>query len=108
MFVDELSKIRDCEERADQLKKSARIESRRNLEDARNRAAIIIEEAESKARDIYGSLIAEGDKQSDQEYASYLEQTEVDSNQLMDQAEARKKQAVDLIAERIVKASVDR
>ncbi len=108
MFVDELSKIIASEEKADEIQKSAKAESRNNLEDARARAAKIIEDAEGKARDIYSSLIAEGDQTSDQEYSSYLKQTEKDSSQLMGQAEDRKNKAVDLIAERIVNLSVDR
>lgn len=108
MFADELSRIVASEERAEEIQRSARAESRKHLEDARSRAAKIVEDAEDKARDIYSSLIAEGDKTSDAEYASYLKQTKQTSDEMIGQADERKNRAVDLIAERIVNLSVDR
>ena len=108
MFIDELTRIRETEERADQMIRDARTGSKRTLEDARSQAQKILTDAEGKAKEIYDSFIAEGEKKSAKEYADFLKQTEADSDAMIAKAAEKKQQAVDLIAERIVNTSVNR
>ncbi len=102
MFVDELNKIKDSEAKAEKMQKDALAASRKNIEDAKTRAAKIIDEANDQASEIYRGLIAEGDKTSDKEYDSYLQQTEKDSGRMVESADDRKQKAIDLIAARII------
>lgn len=107
MFVDELTRIRESENQADQIRKEARAEARSKLEKARADAAEAVEQARSRARDICDSLAREGRDEFEKEYAAFLEKTRQECMRMKDEAEGRKEKATALIAERIVSASVN-
>ena len=108
MFIEELTRIQEVEAKTEQMLKEAKASSKRNLEDAKTHAAKILADAEGKAKDIYDALIREGEQTSADEYANFLSETENYCIAMVGQASAKKQQAVDLIAERIVSASVNR
>lgn len=107
MFVEELTLIKESENKADELQKKAKIDSKQALEAARVQAGQVVEEAQNRAKDIYGKLISEGQAASDEEYEAYLEKTRTSCAEMAEKARANEPRAVELIAERIVEASVN-
>lgn len=107
MFVEELTKIQESEAYAEELQKRARLDSKQTLEEARSKAAAIIEAAETRGREICDSLLNEGQKISDEQYALSLEETRKECEVQISKAKANEAKAVKLIAERIVRASVN-
>lgn len=107
VFVEELTKIKESENKADQLQKKAKTDSKQALEDARNKADQIVEEAQNLAKETYGSLVKEGQAKSDEEYNLFLEKTKNECEQMIEKAKGNENKAVELIAERIVKSSVN-
>lgn len=107
VFVEELTKIKESENKADQLQKKAKNDSKQTLDNARMRADQVIEEAENLAKDEYDSLLKEGHSKSDEEYDAFLAETKKNCTQMIEKAKNNENKAVELIAERIVKASVN-
>lgn len=108
MFAEELTKIQESEAKAEQLQKQAKLDAKKALEDANAKAAQIADEAGNRAKDIYDSLLTEGQKISDQEYEEFLASTKEQCLVMAAQAQKNENKAVNLIAERIVNASVNR
>ena len=108
MFIEELTKIQETEAKADQMIRDARAGSKRTLEEARTQAQKILTDAEGEAKEIYEGFISEGEKISAKEYEDFMKKTQADSDAMIERANAKKQQAVDLIAERIVNTSVNR
>ncbi len=108
MFIDELTRIQETEAKADQMVRDARSGSKRTLEEARTQAQKILTDAEGRAKEIYDGFISEGEKISAKEYDEFMKKTQADSDAMIAKAAAKKQQAVDLIAERIVNTSVNR
>lgn len=108
MFAAELTKIKESEAKAEELQKKAKADYKQALEDARARAEQIVEDAENRARDVYDSLLSEGQKISDEQYDLFLASTQKECQAMVDKAANNEIKAVDLIAERIVRASVNR
>lgn len=107
MFVEELTKIKESENRADELQKKARTESKQILENAKAQSKKIIEGAEARARDIYESLVEAGQKESDEQYNLFLKKTEDECVQMIEKARDNEEKAVEIIVERIVGSSVN-
>ncbi len=108
LFIDELTRIQETEAKADQMVRDARSGSKRTLEEARTQAQKILTDAEGRAKEIYDGFISEGEKISAKEYDEFMKKTQADSDAMIAKAAAKKQQAVDLIAERIVNTSVNR
>ena len=102
MFAEELTKIREIEDRADKIREDAAVSSRKAVEDAEAEKERVIREAQSKAREIYDSLTKEGEESSEKEYARYISDVAKKNDDMIAAAEARSAEAVDLITERIV------
>ncbi len=102
VFATELTKIKECEAKADQLQKKARADSKQILETAKAKADQIAEEAENRAKDRYDSLLAEGEKISQEQYDLFLNSMRSQCEAMVDKAKNNETSAIDLIAERIV------
>jgi len=107
VFVDELTKIKESEDKAEEIRKEAKVDSKKKLEEAHAQAADILEKAEAEAKTIHDSLVKEGTEKSEAEYAAYLSKTEEDCKRMAEAAAAREEKAIALIKERIVRAGVD-
>ncbi len=102
MFATELTKIKECEARADELQRKARADSKQMLEAARAKADQIVEDAENRAKDMYDSLLAEGEENSQQQYDLFLDSMKDQCKAMAEAAKEKEISAIELIAERIV------
>ena len=107
MFVEEITRIRESEAKADELQKNAKLESKKSLSDAKAQAARMVEEAELKAKEIYDTYIQEGQDEAERQYEQFLKDTHAECDDLIAKAKDNEDKAVELIAERIVRNSVD-
>ena len=107
MFVEEITRIRESEAKAEELQKNAKLESRKSLSDARAQADRIVEDAEMKAKEIYDTYIQEGQNEAEKQYEQSLRETHEKCQMLIAKAKDNEDKAVELIAERIVRNSVD-
>lgn len=107
MFVKELTRIKESESEADRLQKEAKIQSKQILGNAQDKANELIEKAEENAKTTYDSLLREGQSVSDEQYATCIENIKAECQQMIAAAKKNEGKAVNLIAERIVSASVN-
>lgn len=107
MFSDELEKIINSEEDAENLVKEAKITEKKILENARNQAEKIIEEAENKGKDYYQNQIDEGNQVAKTNYDNFIEDVKQKNRELQNSAENRLNEVSDFIFERIVNSSVN-
>lgn len=107
MFSDELEKIINSEEDAENLVKEAKITEKKILENARNQAEKIIEEAENKGKDYYQNQIDEGNQVAKTNYDNLIEDVKQKNRELQNSAENKLDEVSDFIFERIVNSSVN-
>lgn len=107
MFSDELEKIINSEEDAENLVKEAKITEKKILENARNQAEKIIEEAENKGKDYYQNQIDEGNQVAKTNYDNFIEDVKQQNRELQNSAEDKLDEVSDFIFERIVNSSVN-
>lgn len=107
MFAEELTKIRECESKADELQKKARADARQAVAEAKAKAEQILSDAGISAKETLDSLIREGQTISDGHYDQYLTAVRQECSVMIENARKNQADAVNLIAERIVRASVN-
>ena len=107
MFSDELEKIINSEEDAENLVKEAKITEKKILENARNQAEKIIEEAENEGKDYYQNQIDEGNQVAKTNYDNFIEDVKQKNRELQNSAENKLDEVSDFIFERIVNSSVN-
>ena len=107
MFVEEITRIRESEAQAEELQKNAKLESKKSLSDAKTQADRIVEEAELKAKEIYDTYIQEGQEEAEKQFEQFIKETHEKCDALIAKAKDNEDKAVELIAERIVRNSVD-
>lgn len=108
MFAEELAKIKESEEKAEQLQKAAKTQAKQALAEAKSKAEHKLEEAEKKAQEIKDALHGEGQDISDEQYRAFMAQTEKDCADMIAKGQENADKAVQFIAERIVSTSVNR
>ena len=77
------------------------------IEAAKQEAEYILDQEESKAKEIYDSLIQEGMNEADTEYEAAIAKAHVDAEEMVKAAEAKKDEVIDYIVERIVRSGVN-
>lgn len=107
MFAEELTKIKEAENRADQILKDAKASSKKSKSDTQAEVDSVISEAEDRAQSAYDELMKEGAADADAEYAKYMDGIKKQCDEMADKAESSMNEAVDMIVERIVKSSVN-
>ncbi|MDO5303523.1 MAG: hypothetical protein Q4E84_06435 [Clostridia bacterium] len=107
MFAEELTKVKESETYADELQKKANVDSKQSIADAKTKAEKMLSDARIKAKDIYDTLIKEGQEISDQQYNAFLEDKKKDCADVISRARKNEESAIALIAERIVRDSVN-
>ena len=107
MFVEEITRIRNSEAKADEIYKDSKADAKKILRDAKSEADKLIADAEVKAKDIYDGFVHEGQEEADREYDKFLADKKNESAELIKKARNNEDKAVELIAERIVRDSVD-
>lgn len=108
MFKEELEAVRKAETDAEALRISARAEAKRLSEEAVGEAKAIREQAEAKAAAVIAGYMSEGEQEAEQAYGMTLRQAEETAKDIATKAEASMREAVDMIAERIVEIGVNR
>ena len=107
MLAEELKRINESEAEADELQQRAKAESKDIIDEARIKAEKTLRDAENHAKDIYDRLIGEGAAEASAGYDSYMESIRHDCRVLADRAKEREEDTIAMIAERIVRRSVD-
>lgn len=107
MISDEIALIRETEEKAEQLKKDANLEAKKMVEAAEAEAERLLNESETKAKEIYDTLINEGENTAKENYETALARARADLARLEQIAGGNKDAAIEYIVERIVKLSVN-
>lgn len=107
MLADELTRIRDSEMEAGQIRKEAKKQAKKTLDDANSERERILQDARKKAEAVRADLNRAGQEEAEKEYASYLEKAKEQCDNMTAQAASRRDAAVKFIAERIVNASVN-
>ena len=107
VFKEELTAIREAEEQSEAIKKNVKTDVKRMIEAAKAEAERILDEEETKAKEIYDSLIQEGMNEADTEYEAAIEKAHIDADNMVRAAEARKDKVIDHIVERIVRSGVN-
>ena len=104
MFSEELEKIKQSETYAKELQKKAKNEAKQSLEQAKTQGEKIVEEAEKRAEEIQRSLIQEGQREAEEQYASFLKAKREECAAVTEKARSNENKAIKMIAERIVKS----
>ena len=107
MFAEELAKIRESELRAEELRQQAKTEARQALADARAEADRVVSEAGVLAGEIHSTLLNEGQKEAEKQYAAFLEQKRAECAAMIEKARSSEAETVGWIMERIVKRNGD-
>ena len=107
MFTEELTAIREAEERSESIRKNVKTEVKRIIEAAKAEAEKILDDEENKAKEIYDTLILEGMNEADSEYEAAIEKAHVDAENMVKAAEGKKDKVIDYIVERIVRSGVN-
>ena len=107
MFTEELTAIREAEERSESIRKNVKTEVKRMIEAAKAEAEKILDDEENKAKEIYDTLILEGMNEADSEYEAAIEKAHIDAENMVKAAEAKKDKVIDYIVERIVRSGVN-
>lgn len=107
MFKDELKLIREAEEKADQMRRDAKLSAKTKVHDTNLAANKRVEEAFAIEKQQCQEIIAEGQAIAQKLYDDILEQAESTCIELEAQAEKQQMEAIKFITERIVGSSVD-
>ena len=89
------------------MKKDARVQARKLIEQANTEAGRIISEAEAKAKDCFAALVADGQEKAQSEYDEAIAQAGKACEQMAAEAGNKQDQIVKFISERIVMSSVN-
>ena len=104
LFTDELEKIKQAEDKADAIKKEAKLEARQIVDKAGTEANRIIQEAELKAKEVYDEFLRDGERRADREQEEAIKRARDEANALGAQALKNQNAAIQFIKERIGKA----
>lgn len=107
MFADELNKIKNAEEQAEEMKREAKISAKNLTDNTSAEVTRIIDEAFAVEREECRQLIREGQEIAQKRYDEAIEDAQTLCGEMIAGAEARRIEAVKFIAERIVRSSVD-
>lgn len=108
MFTEELKKIKEAEEQADEMRRDARLSAKNLVAEANTRAGKMIEEAYASEKEQCDALLQKGREEAQRLYDEAIRQAEVLCAEMTAGAAAREAEAVHFIAERIVDRSVNR
>ncbi|MEG0924263.1 MAG: hypothetical protein RR313_05140 [Anaerovoracaceae bacterium] len=107
VFVDELTRIKECEEKADQVRQVAKVDAKKKIEVAHTTATKVANDAENLAKEDFDSLIRDGEEKAEKQYTEYVEKTEKECAAMIAKAKENTGKAIDIIVERIVSNSVN-
>ena len=107
MFTEELNRIKESEEKADILRKEARMEAKKLMEAANTEAGKLLADAEITAKNKYDQLIKEGQQIAQSQYDQAIADARGKCAEMEEKAGQKESDVVQSIAERIVKSSVN-
>lgn len=107
MFTEELNLINQAETDAEALRKNAKAEARRLIEEANTKAEKRIAKAQAEAKAEYDALIKEGQRIAEENDAQAIAAAKAQCDEMTAKAQTREADVVKNIVERIVISSVD-
>ncbi len=107
MFAEELNLIKDAEEKAEQMKREAKISANNLTGDAKAEVTGIIDAAFAYEKEKCQELITQGQEEAQRRYDAAIEAAQNLCTDMREEAKTREKEAIKFIAERIVKSSVN-
>lgn len=107
VFTEELTMIKDAEDKADRIRKDAKSEAGNIVDAANTKAGVILAEAEEKAREIKEQYLAEGQELAQKQYNEAISGAEKQWQEMAKKAGEKQDRVVNFIAERIVTSSVN-
>ena len=107
MFYKELDSIRAVEDKADEIIQNANADAKKTVADSKAQADRIIEDGKARGDAIIAQYIKEGRIIADRNYEDRMKEANQEAVQIERSAYKNKKEAINIIAERIVKSSVN-
>ena len=107
MFTEELNQIKESEEKADSLRKTAKAEAKKLIETADTEAGKLLSDAEITAKNKYDKLIKEGQEIAQSQYDQAIADARGKCGEMERKAGLKESGVIQNIAERIVKSSVN-
>lgn len=107
MFYKELDSIRAVEDKADEMIQKANADAKRKISECKVQAEGIVEDAKARGEAIIAQYQKEGRIIADRNYEDSIKEAENQAIQVERKAYKNKKEAIDKIAERIVKSRVN-
>lgn len=108
MFTEELRLIKEAEERADQMRRDAKLSAKKLTEETDAKANRLVDEAFAVEKAKCQALIEEGQKIAQEEYDKAMARAKEACDDMAEQAMKKQSEAINFIAERIVESSVNR
>lgn len=108
MFTEELKLIKEAEERADQMRREAKLSAKTLTEESDARANRLVDEAFAVEKEKCQALIEEGQRIAQQGYDETMARAKAVCDEMSEQAAKKQQEAIQFIAERIVESSVNR
>ena len=107
MFYKELDSIRAVEDKADEIVRIANTDAKKKVSESKAEADRIIEDGKARGEAIIAQYVKEGRIIADRNYEDRMKAAKNEAIQIERSAYKNKKDAVRIIAERIVKSSVN-
>ena len=87
MAIEQIKRIRDIEEQADQIRRKSKEEARNIAIDAEKEATILLERAEQEADAIYKEILAEGEKKAQVAYEEIINRAKAECEEISTNAD---------------------
>lgn len=104
MLAELLKEIRGLEEKADEIRRRAHVESRRIIQEAEQKAAELVAQSIAAAEEEGRKIIAAAEEEAQNQALLFQERTAEQINSLVAAARARQEKAISMVMERIVKS----
>lgn len=107
MFTEELKLIKEAEEQADEMRRSARLSAKTFVEESNAKASKMIDDAFAAEKEQCDALLDDGRKIAQKLYDDAIRDAEALCGKMTTEALEKQGDAVKFIAERIVGSSVN-
>ncbi len=107
MFTEELKLIKEAEERADEMRSSAKLSAKKLIEETDAKVSKMVDDAFAAEKEQCDALLNDGREIAQRLYDDAIKDSQVLCEKMISQACENQDEAVKFIAERIVDSSVD-
>lgn len=103
MAIEQIKKIKEVEDQAQQIRKKSQTDAKQLVADAEKEASLMVEQARRKADEIYKRILADAEADAQVSYDSILTLAGEECRQISQGADEHMTQAVSIIIGRVVK-----